>query len=98
MVGALISPARSEPTDTSAPVEPSPKGVERRAINEEPAQTVDGTIFPRSTPDSTRVAPWRRWPRLPGNEADDGRTGDGGLFYGPDGRLCWPHGDHVHCQ
>jgi hypothetical protein len=42
--------------------------------------------------------PRRRWPGRFGDSTRDGWMGDGPRFSTPDGRLCWEHGDHVHCR
>ena len=41
---------------------------------------------------------WRGWPGP--RRSDEGRDGltDEPRVHGSDGRICWPHGDHVHCR
>lgn len=52
----------------------------------------------------------RRWQAWPGGRTEGGWgpfpsdgapsfVTDGGVpLQGPDGLVCWPHGDHVHCR
>jgi len=97
IVGALISPARSESNNPQAGVQPSGDVGEPQVFTPEPAPVVDD-VSPASPSSPTRVAPWRDWPRVPGSGVHEGWTIDGASFQGPDGRMCWPHGDHVHCR
>jgi hypothetical protein len=93
--GAMISPARSQSSSATGGVQP-PAGVgERLMITTEP---VVGGDLPPSPSDPMPLAPWRDWPRVPGNAVYDGWTTDGIPFSGSDGRMCWPHGDHFHCR
>jgi hypothetical protein len=55
------------------------------------AATPDGSARPR-------IPPWRAWPGLSPEWPGDGWAGEGRPFIGPDGRTCWPHGDHFHCR
>jgi hypothetical protein len=44
-----------------------------------------------------RLSPWRNRP----SEIDGPREPwmlDGTQIDSPDGRVCWPHGDHFHCR
>jgi hypothetical protein len=41
--------------------------------------------------------PWRAAPRRD-PLFDPPTDGPGAVFTTPDGRVCWPHGDHVHCR
>jgi hypothetical protein len=45
-----------------------------------------------------RVGGARGAPRVPGDEARHAGTPDPGLLVSSDGLVCWPHGDHAHCQ
>jgi hypothetical protein len=52
-------------------------------------------------PDRRARPPMGVWRPLTGSRADDAAADlmtDGPRPYGSDGRMCWPHGDHVHCQ
>jgi hypothetical protein len=48
--------------------------------------------------DHPQVGRWRAWPDMLGNRPRGDRMMDGTPLPGPDGRVCWPHGDHVHCR
>lgn len=97
IVGGLISPASSQLRNPQVGVEPSGDVGEPQAIIPEPTPVVDD-VSPASPSGPTRVGPWGDWPRLPGSGVHDGWMMDGAPFQGPDGRMCWPHGDHVHCR
>jgi hypothetical protein len=97
VLGALISAASSQSSGPPAGVQRSGDVGELRVVTPEPAPVVDD-VSPASPSGHRRVAPWRDWPRVPGNAVHDGRMMDGAPFNGPDGRMCWPHGDHVHCR
>lgn len=45
-----------------------------------------------------RPPAWRVWPGAPGGGPRGGWPMEGTPFPGPDGRMCWPHGDHFHCR
>ena len=98
VVGAPISPGSSQSSDTPPGVQPSDDAAERRELAPDSTPAVDGDLSPTSPSRDMRVAPWRGWPRSPGNGMHDGWTMEGAPFLGPDGRTCWPHGDHVHCR
>jgi len=98
ILGAPISSASSQSSGTPAEVRPSGDVVERQVINPEPTPVLDGDSSPASSSGDMGAAPWRNWPRIPGARVDDGWSMDGAPSYGPDGRMCWPHGDHVHCR
>jgi hypothetical protein len=44
-----------------------------------------------------RMGVWRGWPGGSDGGRDPWMT-DGARLPGPEGQVCWPHGDHVHCQ
>jgi hypothetical protein len=60
----------------------------------------DGERRPIAVDPATRprMGLWRDWPGSAGDGGRDSWMLDGAHPYSPDGRVCWPHGDHVHCQ
>jgi hypothetical protein len=100
--GGLDMSAASEPSGGNIPaMKPAVDPAERRPTSQDSRPAIDTEAPADDSSESQTVepgAPWRRWPRPPGSAADDIRTMDGPLFTRPDGRLCWPHGDHVHCR
>jgi hypothetical protein len=97
----LVASARAQTPDPSAATNSPSAAAERRATAPEPSPVVESDGAPLDRPMPPRIgpsAPWREWMRGPGGRSDEGRMLDGTPFPGPDGRLCWPHGDHVHCR
>jgi hypothetical protein len=98
MLGAAISFASAQSSVVPAEVQPSGDVGERQVSNPERTPVLDGDSSPASPSGDMRDAPWRNWPRIPGSRVPDDWSMDGAPSYGPDGRMCWPHGDHVHCR
>jgi hypothetical protein len=70
---------------------------ERRAPSLDSPTVIDPGVSV-GTPTHRREQPWRVGPGAFGDGARAGWMMDGAAFTGPDGRTCWPHGDHVHCR
>ena len=98
LLGGFIAPASPQSTCIEDSQGPACEGGEGRAINPDSSPPMNPEAV---TPDASArpgVRPW--WPR-PGPVAEwprDGWTMEGSPFIGPDGRTCWPHGDHFHCR
>jgi hypothetical protein len=98
LLGAPISPANSQSSGAPREFPPSGEHGERRMITTEPTPPGDGDRSSAPSSNPRRAAPWRGWPGGSGFGVNDDWTMDGAPSYGPDGRMCWPHGDHVHCR
>jgi len=86
VVGALASPARAQ-MDCA------------RDGERVPCDVADPNSIEVDRPSPPRSGPWRGWLDVLGGRARRGDVPDAaGPIFAPDGRLCWPHGDHVHCQ
>lgn len=96
-LGPMTSQANSQSTCAPATVRSGDVG-EPGVTSPERAADVDSEAAPVRPPAVPLEGIWRNWPRTPGNGAHDGWTIDGAPIHSPDGRMCWPHGDHVHCR
>jgi hypothetical protein len=97
-VGVLITPASAQSSAPPSAAQSSNDVVERSASPPDPVRAADGALSPARPTGATRMAPWGRWPRIPDSEIPEGWPRRGDSPYGADGRMCWPHGDHVHCR
>jgi hypothetical protein len=98
LLGGYSTSASPQTTCSGEGNWPGCDGGEGRAISPgaAPPQRPEG-----DTPDGSerpRVQPWRAWPGLTPEWPRDGWAMEGRPFIGPDGRTCWPHGDHFHCR
>jgi hypothetical protein len=98
LLGGFIAPASPQSACGGENNWPACEGGEDRAISA-------GSSPPRNpearTPDASerpRIRPWGAWPSAAAEWPRDGWAMEGSPFIGPDGRTCWPHGDHFHCR
>jgi zinc/manganese transport system permease protein len=96
-LGAFIAAASPQSGGVADREWPAREDREGRAVGPGPSMpmspewTPGGAGRPRARSGGPRPGPDAEWPR-------DGWTMEGSPFVGPDGRTCWPHGDHFHCR
>jgi hypothetical protein len=72
-------------------------GTESRAISPDSSPKTHSDPPGSDTVPRSPARVWRGWPgSVEGTR--DGWMMNGAPFQAPDGRTCWPHGDHVHCR
>jgi hypothetical protein len=98
LLGGLSAPASPQSACGGENNWPACEGGEGRAIG-------PGSAPPRNpeavSPDASarpRLRPWGAWPDPAAAWPREGWAVEGTTFIGPDGRTCWPHGDHFHCR
>jgi hypothetical protein len=98
LFGGFRASASPQPACSGEGNWPGCDGGEGRAISPDVAPPESPEVVAPDGSARPRVLPWRVWPDPRPEWPRDGWTMEGRPFIGPDGRTCWPHGDHFHCR